>query len=172
MQITEIQAEGYHYVTSNPPYGLWLNGNEYAHLDFAYKEHKQGGKFENKVQSEVLFCELAYKHLLFGGKAGLLIPNSILNNGGMQKHRNYLTKRMRLWCSISIPAHAFYFANTNVNTGFICLEKWQTKKDDYPIVFCIVENIGFDERGRKTNKNDIPQMVNEFINFQTTQKNE
>jgi type I restriction enzyme M protein len=165
-------GSGYDYVISNPPYGVKVNGYEVEYLSFAFQDFDKSKSSLKSLITEIAFCEFALECVEKGGKIGLLLPNSVLSNESYQKHRNFLIEKMRLWLSLSLPAHAFYFSGTNVKTGFLLFEKWQSEafkaedyNNDYQVVMAICNEIGFDSRGKKAVKNELPQIVNEFLAY-------
>lgn len=161
-----VEGVCYDYVVSNPPYGVKLKAHLYEGFDFSHKNFRVSESLLKDVLSELLFCEYAIKSVQAGGKATLLIPNSVLSNHALGVHRDYLVDKAKLLFSISIPPHAFYFANTSVKTGIIVLEKWKnesSKASSYNVMLGIVENIGFDTRGKPTDKNDVPSIQSEIL---------
>lgn len=79
--------------------------------------------------TQMLYMERCLDLLVPGGRLGIVLPESILNNPSEQWLRDYCEGRARLRAVISIPQEVFYSAKATVKTSLVFMEKF-TEEDE------------------------------------------
>ena len=147
--------EYYDVILANPPF-FSPKGGITPHNRFGVKSSK----------AEVLFVDYINEHLKPNGRAGIIVPEGIVFQGG----KSYKQLRKNLINSslvgvISLPSGIFnpYSA---VKTSLLILNKAKNKKTDY-IFFGIVKTDGFSltSSRKKSGSNDLEQIASSYQNF-------
>ena len=154
--------ENFDVVLANPPF-MSPKGGIRPHKKFTVSSNR----------SEVLFVDYIAEHLNPNGRAGIIVPEGIVFQGG----RAYSDLRKLLvdnylWAVISLPAGVFnpYSA---VKTSILLLDKAINKKTD-EILFIKVENDGFN-LGAQRNKikgSELPEAINQLNIFKANIDND
>jgi type I restriction enzyme M protein len=149
--------EYFDVILANPPFMSPKGG---------IRPHKRFGIQSNRA--EVLFVDYIMEHLTPKGRAGIVVPEGIINQSGT----SYMSIRQTmvekyLVGVISLPSGVFnpYSA---VKTSILILDKELSQKSD-KIFFIKVENDGFDLGSQRVEieKNDLPiyiEVVSEYFN--------
>lgn len=147
--LPELEGQ-FDFVVGNPP--------------FTATNEKYPGFALSSKRLENYFLELAVRALKPGGKAGLIVPDSILSCDRDKPHRQYVLDNCYYLATVSLPQETFYFTGTTVKTSLIIFMKKIPGKrvPDYQIFMAIAENLGWDSRGRMTGKDDLPMILEEF----------
>ncbi|MBA4372291.1 MAG: hypothetical protein C0402_05465 [Thermodesulfovibrio sp.] len=149
----------FQYVLGNPPFGL--------------KKRWQGemtaGR-EQTILSEWIFLEIAFRAVKPGGAIAMIVPDGLLANRASHYLRKWLMGRCFIRAVISLPTETFYHASTSVKTSVLYLQRFPvgvTKEmvGDYRIFMAIVEDIGWDSRGRATGKCDLKKVLDTYLAF-------
>jgi len=146
-------------VLTNPPFGSLLQSTEHLAEEFEL------ARLFDSVPLEVLGIELCAKALREGGRAGIVLPESILNTRQMQSVRDYVLRHFDVISVLSLPPQTFApFEGVGKASVLLMLKRAQPKNGH--LVFAAApENIGYDNTGRKTFKNDLPEVVAAFKAF-------
>lgn len=148
--------------------------NEYADVILAnppFMSPKGGIRPHNRFtvqskRSEVLFVDYMAEHLTPNGRAGIIVPEGIIfqSQTAYKQLRKMLVEDY-LVAVISLPAGVFN-PYSGVKTSILILDKFLAKKSDV-ITFFKVENDGFGlgAQRRPIEKNDLPQVTSEVIEF-------
>lgn len=159
-------------ILTNPPFGSDIPITDEAILkqyDLAYRwEAQPDGSFENRgvrqssVAPEVLFVERCLQWLKPGGRMGIVLPNGILGNPGMNYLRWWLLRQAWILASVDLPIEAFVWeANVNILTSLLFLQKKTDEEKraealgglvEYPVFMAVAERVGIDRRGNKVYK--------------------
>jgi type I restriction enzyme M protein len=152
--------------------------NEYADIILAnppFMSPKGGIKPHKRFsvqasRSEVLFVDYISEHLTPTGRAGIIVPEGIIFQGGTayKQLREMLVKNS-LIAVISLPSGVFN-PYSGVKTSILILDKRLAKKSD-SILFAKIENDGFGlgAQRRAIEKNDLTEtitIINDWINHE------
>tara|TARA_B100001057_G_scaffold344971_1_gene346042 strand:+ start:2713 stop:4578 length:1866 start_codon:yes stop_codon:yes gene_type:complete len=146
--------------------------NEYFDIVLAnppFFTPKGGIKPHNKFQvssskTEVLFLDYIISHLKPGGKAGIIVPEGVLENNNNKQIRGKLVKS-GLFCIVSLPRGVFSPYSPTTKTSILFIDKKKT--EDHEILFSKIENDGF-SLGLTRNKiegSDLPYVSELIKNF-------
>lgn len=143
--------ELFDYAVMNPPFGLKVN------WDFMCDPKKN-------FKSEIAFLEYGLKNLKEGGILAAIVPDSVLSSANSKPFRQWVIETYKYLCTVSLPIQTFYHVGTSVKTSLIMIEKTSDYDREKHLVFMAVcKEIGWDSRGRKTGKNDLPMILNEYL---------
>lgn len=78
--------------------------------------------------TEVLFIERCLRLLKPGGRMGIVLPEGVLNNGNLQKVREYFEGKAKLILICSIPQDVFIKAGATVKPSLVFMKKF-TKEE-------------------------------------------
>lgn len=148
--------------------------NEYADVILAnppFMSPKGGIRPHNRFsvqskRSEVLFVDYMAEHLTPLGRAGIIVPEGIIFQGGTayKRLRKMLVEEY-LVAVVSLPAGVFN-PYSGVKTSILILDKSLAKRTGF-IGFFKVENDGFNlgAQRRPIDKNDLPQVQEEVAKY-------
>ncbi len=148
--------EHYDVILANPPFMSPKGG---------IKPHK---KFSIAAsRSEVLFVDYIHEHLTPTGRAGIIVPEGIIFQGGTayKALREMLVKNS-LVAVVSLPAGVFQ-PYSGVKTSILILDKRLAKQTD-KVLFVKINNDGFalGAQRKKIEQDDLPkasQLLNDFF---------
>lgn len=149
--------EHYDVILANPPFMSPKGG---------IKPHK---KFSIAAsRSEVLFVDYIHEHLTPTGRAGIIVPEGIIFQGGTayKALREMLVKNS-LVAVVSLPAGVFQ-PYSGVKTSILILDKRLAKQTD-KVLFVKINNDGFGlgAQRKQIDQDDLPkaaQLLNDFFN--------
>jgi len=148
--------------------------NEYADVILAnppFMSPKGGIKPHNRFsvqckRSEVLFVDYMLEHLTPGGRAGIVVPEGIIFQGGTayRKLRETLIKEALVGV-ISLPSGVFQ-PYSGVKTSILILDK-RTAKSRPEIIFSDVRQIGMSLGIKRTptDNNDLPLVLKDYAAY-------
>ncbi len=104
---TKISYGKFDVVLTNPPFGSEAVVDDPHVLE--QHELARAGSFglRGSMPPEQLFVEAAWKFLKPGGVMAIVLPDSILNNPGLEFIRQWLFRRTRIIASIDLPKETF-----------------------------------------------------------------
>ena len=144
-------------IGANPPFGNNIVRTEKFVLD---QYELAEGKTSQIV--EILFLERIVQLLVPGkGKAAIVVPQSILNNPGLEYVRKWIFAHTKVMAVIELPVETFLISGregTGTLTAILLLERRKlddTAKildgvkqiEEYPIFMADVKKVGYDRRG-------------------------
>lgn len=150
-------AEGkFDIVVTNPPFGGKAMIDD-PHVLSRYELSTYGVEnARTSLPAEQLFVETALKFLKPGGRMAIVLPDSILNNPGLQFIREWLFRRARILASVDLPKETFADSGGVPNPSVLFLEKLTREEiklaeagalDEYEIFMAIPKTAGRDKRG-------------------------
>ena len=74
--------------------------------------------------TEVLFIERCLDLLKPGGRMGIVLPEGVLNSGGLQTIREYFESRAKILLLVSLPQDVFVSSGATVKTSLVFLKKF------------------------------------------------
>lgn len=208
--------ESFDILMTNPPFGSKgkiTNKKILEQFELSYKFNKtedgaytKDTKLQNGQVPDILFIERCLEFLKPRGRIGIVLPDGDLTNPSLEYIRYFINKKARIVAVVSLPPETFTYTGAGVKASVLFLQKLpqeeldKLKKNDYKIFTAVVENIGYDIRGRTVFKKDekgniikkeveimnhddtkqkqflpvintdIPEIIEEFENFKKEQK--
>jgi type I restriction enzyme M protein len=161
-------------VLTNPPFGAQVSLAERPYLsgyDLGNQTQKNGKQKPRKNQkTEILFIERIWQFLKPGsGRAAIVLPDGVLTNSSLQYVRDFLLERFALLAVVSLPATAFAHYGAGVKSSLVFVRKRadnEVPDDDEAIFMAAPRHIGYDATGRKTEANDLDEIVQQYREFQ------
>lgn len=147
----------------NPPFGLHIA------RDLECDGKKVSDYYQiKKGNAEALFIERCLNLLKPGGRAGLVLPDGILNNPNMEDVRNYVERVADILNITSIPSDVFIASGANVKPSLIFLRKKgkDAKVSDCLISIAKVEDAGINSKGLPSDNRqllELAPLVKEWI---------
>jgi type I restriction enzyme M protein len=149
--------EAFDYCIGNPPFGL---GIRWASITGDKKRSMT-------LPSEQVFVEIAYRAVKPMGRIAMIVPDGLLSNRKSQPFRDWIMRHCYIRAVVSLPTETFFHAGTSVKSSVLYLQKFPTEMQgmdagdirDYPIFMAVVEDIGWDSRGRTTKGNDLKEVL-------------
>ncbi|MBD2311252.1 SAM-dependent DNA methyltransferase [Desertifilum sp. FACHB-1129] len=164
---------------ANPPYGKthpgWIPFEPF-NLGYHFQKENEQWVRTNRTRTTVaidaLFAELCVNQLAPGEVMVLLVPNSLLANNDTLYARQWLLENNQLVASIQLPPTLWKVeCKIAIATSILVLQRQVQPEDtDYSIFMALIENVGFDRRGKPTFDNDFPSVLDEFCTFLTQLK--
>jgi type I restriction enzyme M protein len=150
----KMDKKGFDIVLANIPYG---QTTDYGHL---YPIPSN--------QGDSIFIQHIIEVLNKGGKCGVIIPEGFLFKGEHKKIREYLLRECDVEAVISLPAGVF-MPYTMAKTDILIFEKGRPTKK---VWFYVLKDDGFElaTKRRKISKNDIPDLINKWIEKPDTER--
>lgn len=150
---TYNEKETYDIILANPPFKGSIDSSDMN------ERFKSGTK-----KTELLFIELIYSLLVTGGRAAVIVPDGVLF-GTSKAHieiRKIIIDKCKLEGIISMPSGVFK-PYAGVSTAVVIFQKGGATDD---VWFYNMEGDGFtlDDKRNKSDKNDIPNIVEHFLN--------
>jgi len=121
------------------------------------------GNLRRSVPPEQIFIERIIQLLKPGGRAAIVLPDSIFSSPGLEFIRMWLLRKTRIIASIDLHADTFQPHNgTQCSVLFIVKktneeisdEKESGQIADYEIFMAMIDHIGHDKRGNTIYKRD------------------
>lgn len=144
-------------IGANPPFG-----NNIVRTEQYVLEQYELAKGKNSQIVEILFIERIIQLLVPGkGRAAIVVPQSILNNPGLEYVRRWLFTNTKILAVLELPVETFLISGregTGTLTAILLLER-RTLEDiiriesdikrveNYPIFMAEIKKVGYDRRG-------------------------
>ena len=115
------------------------------------------------VPPEQIFIERIIQLLKPGGRAAIVLPDSIFSSPGLEFIRTWLLYNTRIIASIDLHADTFQPHNGTQCSVLFIVKKTESEKaeenrinqmPDYDIFMAMIEHIGHDKRGNTVYKRD------------------
>lgn len=122
----------------------------------------------NSNNTEILFIERCINLLKPGKRAGLVLPEGILNNPALKRVRDFIEKRARILNITSIPANVFLSSGANIKPSLVFIEK-RTKGEnpelDYSLSVTQVSDAGISSTGLPSENKELPIAAKEVSSW-------
>ncbi len=156
-----VPLESFDAIVANPPFGTKAVIDDKNILE-QYDLHTiNSSSVRESLPPEQLFIERCLNFLKPGGIMGVVLPDSILSNPGLEWLREWLLDEASILASIDLPVETFQ-PHTGTQTSVLILQKNKRNKipeKDYSIFMAMPEMVGHDRRGNpvfiKTPSGDI-----------------
>lgn len=173
-------TETYDVILTNPPFGVNIQTGSHETLekfDLAYKykkskddKWKKTDLINETVPPQVVFMEQCVKLIKKKGIIGIVVPESMISNKKYSYVVDFLFQSCYIKAVIGMPDDLFKTSGkggTHTKTCLMILEKKDTTTDcNYNIFMAEAKWCGHDSRGREIPKDDIPTIVENYLNFQ------
>lgn len=160
-------------IVTNPPFGTKipiddqqiLEQFELAHIwsNIPGKGWQQTASLRSSVPPEQLFIERIIQLLKPGGRAAIVLPDSILSSPGLEFIRVWLLRNTHIIASIDLHADTFQPHNGTQCSILFVVKKTKEEMDeertlnktiDYDVFMAMIDHIGHDKRGNTIYKRD------------------
>jgi type I restriction-modification system DNA methylase subunit len=147
-------------IFSNPPFA----GRE---ADPTYLARFETAQTEDgtlvSLNKAIPFVEMIIRLLRPGGVAALVLPNGIFNSPSrpFRKLREIVFAETKILAAIGLPHWVFFHTGCDVQGSLLFLKK-EPPDQDYSVFLDWAENVGFDAKGAKTGKNDLPKILKRY----------
>ena len=151
-----IMPESFDICVTNPPFGTEAIIDDPHVLSRFELSSVKTKNMRNSMPSEQLFVEGATNFVKPGGFVAIVLPDSILNNPGLEFIRWWAFNRLRLIASVDLPKETFADSGGVPNPSVLIaqrLTRSETKLaeanaiDDYSVFMSIPKTAGRDKRG-------------------------
>ncbi|MDR1848008.1 MAG: N-6 DNA methylase [Bacteroidales bacterium] len=178
-QQTQINIEfnSFDIILTNPPFGksIKVEGqNKLKQFDLGHKWKTKDnvfckGKLKDHEAPEILFIERCLQLLKSNGKMGIVLPDGIFNES-VSYLRQWLLERVKIIAIIDVCKETFQ-PNTQTKTSLLFFEKKNKEKEqeNYEIFMGIAYFCGHNRRGIEIEKDDIPEILNQFKKWKSGQ---
>lgn len=172
-----IQTGSFDVVVTNPPFGQKLKIDDTTifmtfSLGHKWKMNNASHQYEKtstlyKGQSpQILFIERCLELLKKGGRLGIIAPESMFCNPSHRYIVQYIKSVARIKAIVSLPEELFQ-PYTHAKTCAVVIEKRKTdSKSGHEIFMGIAKWCGHDSRGLSIQKDDLPKVLEKFIEYQ------
>jgi type I restriction enzyme M protein len=167
-------------VLTNPPFGSRIvaatseiQGN--FDLGYRWKLDPRSNSFvrlealQNAVPPQVLFIERSLSLVRPGGRVGIVVPESLISGRNYRHVVAWIRQRARLRAIIGMPEALFKTSGkggTHTKTCLLLLERWQERKaQKYNVFMAETRWCGNDSRGRRTGRDELPEVANRWRDF-------
>ncbi|MCI0561120.1 MAG: N-6 DNA methylase [Nitrososphaera sp.] len=140
---------------TNPPFGGRAIVDD-PHVLSRYELPIGNVSVKSSMPSEQLFVEAALKYVKPGGYLAIVLPDSILNNPGLEFIREWIFRRARIMASVDLPKETFAMSGGVPNPSVLLLQRLGKEEiklaeadalDDYEVFMSIPRTAGQDKRG-------------------------
>jgi type I restriction enzyme M protein len=146
---------GFDVLMANPPFaGEVKESRILAKYELGKKEN---GKYQTKVDRDILFIERNLNFLKPGGRMAVVLPQGRFNNSSDKQIREFIAERCRILAVVGLHGNVFK-PHTGTKTSVLFVQKWNEDKkagalcpkiDDYPIFFATMQEPSKDNSGDK-----------------------
>ncbi len=118
--------------------------------------------------TEILFIERCINLLKPGKRAGIVLPEGVLDNSALERVRNYIEKYARILNITSIPADVFLSSGANIKPSLIFIQKYhenEKPEEDYILSVTKVSDAGISSTGLPSQNEELPIAAKEVKSF-------
>lgn len=170
----QARPKKFKLILTNPPFGKRIEATNgiLEHFELAKDENGRVKKGSSH-STEVLFLERNLTWLEPGGLMFIVLPDSVLGNKTLNSARALIEKKATLVGVISLASDTFGPSGAKTKTSVLILKKDDRTvvKNGQNLVFVAhAANVGYDFTGRNTGKDDLPIIVESFLNYRDGKK--
>ncbi len=160
-------------IVTNPPFGAKIPINDRQILEQFDLAHiwsfdpkngwQMSGQLRGSVPPEQIFIERIIQLLKPGGRAAIVLPDSIFSSPGLEFIRVWLLRNTRIIASIDLHADTFQPHNGTQCSILFVVKKTKEEIEeearlaqlvDYDVFMAMIDHIGHDKRGNVIYKRD------------------
>lgn len=174
LKVDDLLGE-FDVVLTNPPFGKNIQSvsaetQQNFALGHVWKRDAedrfdQTGTIASKVPPQVLFIERIISLLKKGGRAGIVVPESLISSRSYAHVVQYIRDHSAVRAVVGMPEALFKSSGkggTHTKTCLLVLEKGVKQKT---VFMAEAKWCGHDSRGRPIPKDDIPQLADDYAAF-------
>lgn len=153
----DIRMGSFDVVLTNPPFGAKLPVDDPHILEQFDLGLTANGTLRGSQPPEHLFVERVIRFLKPGGRAAVVLPDSVLSNPGLDYIRKWLMRKAYVIASVDLPKETFARSKTHTKTSVLILQRFTEAEErsieesgqlpDYKVFMAIAEKCGWDLRG-------------------------
>ena len=124
-----------------------------------------------QMNTEVLFIERTLQLLKPGGRAGIVLPEGVMNNKNMSGVRSFIEQHARILNITSIPSDVFIASGANIKPSLLFIQKYtkeeenSSKGKDYSLSVTKVNDAGILSTGLPSDNKEFPVASKEVANW-------
>ena len=124
-----------------------------------------------QMNTEVLFIERTLQLLKPGGRAGIVLPEGVMNNKNMSGVRSFIEQHARILNITSIPSDVFIASGANIKPSLLFIQKYtkeeenSSKGKDYSLSVTKVNDAGILSTGLPSENKEFPVASKEVANW-------
>lgn len=158
-------------VLTNPPFGkniVGLENGQRHKFELSYRWKKiEGGyiksnDFQTNVPPQVLFMERIISLLRDGGRAGVVVPESLLCGRSYAHVVRFLSDRAAIQAVVGMPEALFKHSGKGGTHTKTCLLMFTKGRQTTRVYMAEAAWCGHDSRGRKIDRDDLPTLLAEY----------
>jgi type I restriction enzyme M protein len=134
----------------------------YRWLKDANGRFQRTPELTRKVPPQVLFIERVVSLLKKGGRAGLIVPESLLSNRSYAHVVDYIREKTAIRAVVGMPESLFKSSGKGGTHTKTCLLILQKGKKQTSFFMAEAKWCGNDSRGRPIEKDDLPEIARDF----------
>lgn len=118
--------------------------------------------------TEILFIERCINLLKPGKRAGIVLPEGVLDNAALERVRKFVESKARILNITSIPADVFLSSGANIKPSLIFIQKYnedEVPEDDYTLTVTKVSDAGISSTGLPSLNEELPVAAKEIGSF-------
>ena len=122
----------------------------------------------NNNSTEILFIERCINLLKPGKRAGIVLPEGVLDNPALDRIRRFVESRAKILNITSIPADVFLSSGANIKPSLVFIEKFkdgEIQEKDYLLSVTKVNDAGISSTGLPSNNEELPIAAKEVASW-------
>ena len=122
----------------------------------------------NNNSTEILFIERCINLLKPGKRAGIVLPEGVLDNPALDRVRRFVESRAKILNITSIPADVFLSSGANIKPSLVFIEKFkdgEIQEKDYLLSVTKVNDAGISSTGLPSNNEELPIAAKEVVSW-------
>lgn len=122
----------------------------------------------NNNSTEILFIEGCINLLKPGKRAGIVLPEGVLDNPALDRVRRFVESRAKILNITSIPADVFLSSGANIKPSLVFIEKFkdgEIPEKDYLLSVTKVNDAGISSTGLPSNNEELPIAAKEVVSW-------
>ena len=122
----------------------------------------------NNNSTEILFIERCINLLKPGKRAGIVLPEGVLDNPALDRVRRFIESRAKILNITSIPADVFLSSGANIKPSLVFIEKFkdgEIPEKDYLLSVTKVNDAGISSTGLPSNNEELPIAAKEVVSW-------
>ena len=148
-------------ILSNPPFAGFETD---AEILKNYEVGKNEAGSVRGVNRALVFVEEIINLLSKNGRAGLVLPRSILENESysFKKLRQIIFERTEVIGIVGLPKTAFVHTDTGILGDLLFLRRTDKPRENYDVFVVWANEVGYNTLGHNIEKNELPTLLESF----------
>ena len=122
----------------------------------------------NNNSTEILFIERCINLLKPGKRAGIVLPEGVLDNPALERVRRFIESRAKILNITSVPSDVFLSSGANIKPSLVFIEKFkdgEMPEKDYLLSVTKVNDAGISSTGLPSNNEELPIAAKEVSSW-------